>query len=99
MTYSPNETALPTADLQTRRHDPTYTLSSVCPLCHGALSLRQTRDGRHYYIACTRRSCEYTSAYEPVLAQLRDRIARLEAELEFTRMQTKLGEARHAHLG
>jgi ssDNA-binding Zn-finger/Zn-ribbon topoisomerase 1 len=99
MTFSSSEISLLDADLQSRRHDPVYALSAACPLCYGALSLRQTRDGRRFYIACTRRPCEYTAAYEPVLAQLRDRIARLEAELAFTRLQTKLGEARHAHLG
>jgi ssDNA-binding Zn-finger/Zn-ribbon topoisomerase 1 len=94
MTPSSSNTPLLAADLQTRRHDPTYTLSSACPLCHGALSLRQTRDGHRYYIACNRRPCDYTAAYEPVLEQLRNQIAKLEAQLEFTRMQTKLGEGR-----
>ena len=66
---------------------PVYTLSASCPLCHGALTLRQARDGHRFYVACSRRPCNYTPAYEPVLAQLRDRLARLEAELEFSRMQ------------
>jgi ssDNA-binding Zn-finger/Zn-ribbon topoisomerase 1 len=99
MTYSSSGTSLLDTDRQSRRHDPVYVLSAACPLCHGTLALRQTRDGRRYYIACARRPCDYTAAYDPVLEQLRNRIARLEAELEFTRLQTKLGEARHAHLG
>jgi ssDNA-binding Zn-finger/Zn-ribbon topoisomerase 1 len=92
MTYSSSGTSFLDADLQSRRHDPVYVLSAACPLCHGTLVLRQTRDGHRFYIACTRRPCEYTAAYEPVLEQLRDRIALLEAKLAFTRMQTKLGE-------
>ena len=89
MIFSSSRASLLDAALQARRHDPVYVLSAACPLCHGTLALRQTRDGRHYYIACTRRPCEYITAYEPVLEQLRDRIARLEAELEFNRIQTR----------
>jgi hypothetical protein len=77
------------ADLAACRYDPIYTLSAACPLCHGVLILCQTREGRRFSITCTRRPCAYTAAYDPVLSQLRDRIARLEAELAFTHLQTK----------
>jgi len=92
MTFSPNGAAIPEPVLLSRDRRPVYTLSNACPLCYGALTLRQTRDGRRYYIACSRRPCDYTASYEPVLEQLRDRIAKLEAELEFTRMQARVAE-------
>jgi hypothetical protein len=65
------------------------TLTAECPLCHGVLKLRQRRDGRGHYIACARRPYEFTAAYDPVLERLRDRIARLEAELAFVHMQAR----------
>ena len=68
---------------------PVYTLSASCPLCHGALTLRQTRDRQRFYVACSRRPCDYTTAYEPALAQLRYCLARLVADLEFSRMQVR----------
>jgi hypothetical protein len=63
--------------------------SSRTPLLAADL---QTRDEHRLYVGCTRRPCAYTAAYEPLLEQLRNRIARLEAELEFTCMQIKRGE-------
>ena len=89
MTFSSRGTSLLDADFLARQHDPVYTISASCPLCHRALTLRQAKDGRRFYIACARRPCDYTAAYDKVLVQLRDRIARLEGELAFARMQTR----------
>ena len=85
-------------DRLSRRERPVYTLSADCPCCSGVFTLRQMRDGHRFYIACTRRPCDYTTAYAPVLEQLRDRIVRLEAEVTFNRMQSQpVAEGREVH--
>ena len=69
--------------------EPAITIAGTCPLCQRSLTLRQARDGRHFYVACVDRHCEFRSAYDPVLTQLHNRIARLEAELTFAHLQSR----------
>jgi hypothetical protein len=79
--------SLTATEVQERRHDPVYTVTSECPSCHGTLKLRQTKDNRHVYVSCSTRVCGFKAPYEPVLEKLRHRIARLEAEMQLNRLQ------------
>jgi ssDNA-binding Zn-finger/Zn-ribbon topoisomerase 1 len=63
------------------------TLTGSCPDCGHTLKLCQAKAGL-FYIGCSDfPRCAFKCPYDPILQQLRDRNARLEAELTLMQMQ------------
>lgn len=74
-------------DRSSRRGSPVYTLSANCPSCGYAPKLCQAKAGA-FYIGCSDfPRCTFRCPYDPVLQQLRDHNARLQAELTLLQMQ------------
>ena len=65
----------------------TITLTGTCPNCGYALKLRQAKTGVLYVGCDAYPRCDFRCAYDPILQQLRDHNARLEAELTLLQMQ------------
>jgi ssDNA-binding Zn-finger/Zn-ribbon topoisomerase 1 len=65
----------------------TITISGTCPSCGHALKVCQARAGAFYLGCSDYPRCTFRCAYDATLQQLRDRNARLEAELVLLRMQ------------
>jgi ssDNA-binding Zn-finger/Zn-ribbon topoisomerase 1 len=65
----------------------TVTLTSSCPSCGHTLKVCQAKSGA-FYVGCSDYPrCTFRCAYDEVLQALRDRNARLEAELTLLQMQ------------
>jgi ssDNA-binding Zn-finger/Zn-ribbon topoisomerase 1 len=69
---------------------PPLALTGICPLCDSALVMRKARRDQSTYIGCTNYPhCTYSSEYDEALQQLRDQLARAEAEAALLRLQTR----------
>ena len=63
------------------------TISGVCPTCGHGLKLCQAKTGA-FFIGCTDfPRCDFRGPYDPILQQLRDQNARLQAEVTLLQMQ------------
>jgi ssDNA-binding Zn-finger/Zn-ribbon topoisomerase 1 len=63
------------------------TVTGACPTCGHALKLYQAK-ARPLFLGCSPfPRCTFRCAYDPVLQQLRDHNARLQAELTLLQMQ------------
>jgi ssDNA-binding Zn-finger/Zn-ribbon topoisomerase 1 len=63
------------------------TLTGACPDCGHALKLRQAKAGALYIGCAAYPRCSFNCPYDQVLQALRDRTARLEAELTLLKLQ------------
>jgi ssDNA-binding Zn-finger/Zn-ribbon topoisomerase 1 len=67
--------------------DTYITITGTCPHCGHSLKVCRAKTGQ-LYLGCTNYPrCDWRGVYDAVLQQLRDRTARLEAELTLVRMQ------------
>jgi ssDNA-binding Zn-finger/Zn-ribbon topoisomerase 1 len=65
----------------------TITISGTCPSCGHALKVCQAKSGA-FYVGCgDYPRCDFRCPYDPILQGLRDRNARLQAELTLFSMQ------------
>jgi ssDNA-binding Zn-finger/Zn-ribbon topoisomerase 1 len=66
---------------------PAYILTASCPACGHPLTLRQPKTGAAFVGCSTWPRCEFRSAYDASLNQLRDAVERLRAALTIEKMQ------------
>jgi Topoisomerase DNA binding C4 zinc finger len=64
-------------------------LTGQCPHCGRALVTRISRDQTRFIRCSGFPACPYRADYDPILHQLRDRLARAEAEAALLRLQTR----------
>jgi ssDNA-binding Zn-finger/Zn-ribbon topoisomerase 1 len=68
---------------------PPLVLTGECPRCGNALVTRISRDQTRFIRCSGFPACGFRGEYDPILHQLRDRLARAEAEAALLRLQTR----------